>query len=175
MDLAVREMKASNYNTYFKKAGQEVVDKNDRAIDAGLTGMVKVDIPAAWAAAEDEPDKEPAGTPFVKEIVIPMDRQQGDKLPISILKKHGCLDGTWETVPLLIPSAAWLPRFPSGIPMPVFSATAVPPLAPHAADPPHPADGRRKGRRTGKLCHCARQGSWKGCSRLFLPHAGLSL
>ena len=96
MDLAVREMKASNYNTYFKKAGQEVVDKNDSAIDAGLTGMVKVDIPAAWAAAEDEPDKEPAGTPFVKEIVIPMDRQQGDKLPISILKKHGCLDGTWE-------------------------------------------------------------------------------
>ena len=35
-------------------------------------------------------------TPFVKDIVLPMDRQQGDKLPVSVFKKHGVLDGTWE-------------------------------------------------------------------------------
>ena len=35
-------------------------------------------------------------TPFVKEIVWPLDRQEGDKLPVSIFKKHGMLDGTWE-------------------------------------------------------------------------------
>ena len=25
-----------------------------------------------------------------------MDRQQGDKLPVSVFQKHGVLDGTWE-------------------------------------------------------------------------------
>lgn len=96
LDLAVREMKESNYNTYFKKAGQEIVDLNDRAVDAGLSGMTKVEIPDSWADARDGETPSPEGTPFVREIVIPMDRQQGDKLPISVLKKHNCLDGTWE-------------------------------------------------------------------------------
>ncbi len=27
---------------------------------------------------------------------MPMDRQQGDKLPVSVFQKHGVLDGTWE-------------------------------------------------------------------------------
>lgn len=96
IDLAVEEMKKANYNTYFKKAGQEVVDRNDRAVDAGLSSMTRVEIPPAWADAQDAPGSAPKGTPFVQEIVIPMDRQQGDKLPISVLKKHGVLDGTWE-------------------------------------------------------------------------------
>lgn len=96
IDLAVSEMKTGNYNTYFKKAGQSVVDLNDRAVDAGLTGMVRVDIPSSWANASDECAEVLQGTDFVREVVIPMDRQQGDKLPVSVLKKHGCLDGTWE-------------------------------------------------------------------------------
>ena len=33
---------------------------------------------------------------FVRDIVLPMDRQQGDKLPVSVFQKHGVLDGTWE-------------------------------------------------------------------------------
>nr|WP_107631191.1 4Fe-4S dicluster domain-containing protein [Agathobaculum massiliense] len=34
--------------------------------------------------------------PFVRDIVLPMDRQQGDKLPASVFQKYGMLDGTWE-------------------------------------------------------------------------------
>ena len=96
IDLAVEEMKNANYNTYFKKAGQEVVDLNNRAVDVGLGGMTRVEIPEAWADASEDGKEELKGTSFVREIVTPMDRQQGDKLPISVLKKHGCLDGTWE-------------------------------------------------------------------------------
>ena len=96
IEMAVDEMKKSNYNSYFKKGGQEIVDLNNRAVDAGLSGMVKVDIPETWANAVDETVEELKGTPFVKEIVVPMDRQHGDKLPVSLFKKHNCLDGTWE-------------------------------------------------------------------------------
>ena len=96
IDLAVSEMKRGNYNSYFKKGGQEIVDLNDRAVDAGLSGMTQVEIPAAWADAPDGAPEVLKGTPFVKEIVVPMDRQQGDKLPVSLFKKHNCLDGTWE-------------------------------------------------------------------------------
>ena len=72
------------------------MDLNNRAVDVGLTGMTKVEVPAAWADAKDGAPEELKGTDFVKEIVVPMDRQHGDKLPVSLFKRHNCLDGTWE-------------------------------------------------------------------------------
>ena len=96
MDVAVADMKKNNYATYFKKAGQKIVDLNDKAVDVGVNAAVKVDIPAAWADAQDAPAAEISATPFVRDIVLPMDRQQGDKLPVSVFQKHGVLDGTWE-------------------------------------------------------------------------------
>ena len=48
LDIAVNAMKQGNYDSYFKKGGQEIVDKNNNAIDAGIVGVVKVDIPDAW-------------------------------------------------------------------------------------------------------------------------------
>ena len=48
-------MKKNNYNSYFKKAGQEIVDKNDKAVDLGISAAVKVEIPASWADAADTP------------------------------------------------------------------------------------------------------------------------
>ncbi|MFR4561953.1 MAG: 4Fe-4S binding protein [Flavonifractor plautii] len=72
------------------------MDKNNSAVDVGITAAVKVEIPDAWADAVDAPAAEIEATPFVKEIVLPMDRQQGDRLPVSVFQKHGVLDGTWE-------------------------------------------------------------------------------
>lgn len=95
-EVAAEDMKKNNYKSYFKKAGQKIVDMNNQAVDAGATAAVKVEIPASWADAVDEPKKEIECTPFVRDIVIPMDRQQGDKLPVSVFKKYGMLDGTWE-------------------------------------------------------------------------------
>lgn len=96
IDMAVEEMKRGNYNSYFKKGGQTIVDLNNQAVDAGLTAMRRVKIPENWADAREAVPEERGGTEFVREIVIPMDRQQGGKLPISLFKKHNCLDGTWE-------------------------------------------------------------------------------
>ena len=98
LDVAVEDMKKNNYNSYFKKAGQAIVDKNNAAVDLGINAAVKVEIPASWAAASDTPAAEPKdATPdFFKDMFCPMDRQQGDKLPVSVFQKHGVLDGTWE-------------------------------------------------------------------------------
>ncbi len=97
MDLAVADMKKNNYNSYYKKAGQKIVDLNDLAVDMGVSAAVKVDIPQSWAEAKDIVQTESQNmTPFVRDIVMPMDHQQGDKLPVSVFKKYGVLDGTWE-------------------------------------------------------------------------------
>ena len=97
LDMAVEDMKKNNYNSYFKKAGQKIVDLNDKAVDLGISAAVKVEIPASWADAPDTPMAEPKNaSAFVRDIVLPMDRQQGDKLPVSVFQKHGALDGTWE-------------------------------------------------------------------------------
>ncbi len=96
LDVAVEDMKKNNYNSYFKKAGQKIVDMNNRAVDVGISAAVKVEIPASWADAADVPGPEREVTPFIRDIVQPMERQQGDKLPVSLFKKYGVLDGTWE-------------------------------------------------------------------------------
>ena len=44
LDVAVEDMKKNNYNSYFKKAGQEIVDKNDRAVDVGINAAIVGDL-----------------------------------------------------------------------------------------------------------------------------------
>ena len=95
LETAVEDMKKNNY-TYFKKAGQKIVDMNDQAVDVGLNAAVRIEIPASWADAADALAAEIEATPFVKDIIIPMTREQGNKLPVSVFKKHSVLDGTWE-------------------------------------------------------------------------------
>ena len=96
IEFAVEDMKKNNYKSYFKKAGQKIVDMNNQAVDVGVSAAVAVEIPASWAETPDAPAVEIEATPFVKDIVMPIDRQQGDKLPVSVFQKHGVLDGTWE-------------------------------------------------------------------------------
>jgi len=96
IDMAAEAMKKAIYDTYYIKRGQAVVDMNYLAVDRGIEGLVKIDIPASWATAED-PVKEEAEVPaFIRDVVIPMNRQEGDALPVSVFKKYGNLDGTWH-------------------------------------------------------------------------------
>ena len=94
IDQAVQEMKDAIYKTYFKKKGQEIVDKNNASIDHGINELVEVEIPADWADApdtiveKDVPD-------FIRDVVIPMNRQEGDKLSVGTMMKYGIEDGTW--------------------------------------------------------------------------------
>ncbi|MDR0347754.1 MAG: pyruvate:ferredoxin (flavodoxin) oxidoreductase, partial [Coriobacteriales bacterium] len=87
LDDAVRYLKEGIEKTYSKK-GQAILEKNCAAVDFGISAFKQVEIPAAWAQAEDAAGAEGAGTApelpeFVEEILIPMSRQEGDSLPVS--------------------------------------------------------------------------------------------
>ena len=95
---AIRYMKDAATKSYMKK-GQDVVDTNRRAIDAGATAYVKIDIPAAWADAVDETEPvELAGksklVKMVSSIMEPVGRMDGDSLPVSVFTDH--VDGQFE-------------------------------------------------------------------------------
>ncbi|SDN25785.1 pyruvate:ferredoxin (flavodoxin) oxidoreductase [Acetanaerobacterium elongatum] len=88
IDEAVKYMKDAATASYGKK-GEKVVAMNHAAIDAGVNGIVEVKVPASWADATDNTKahaatgNRPDLVKFVNEIEIPVNKQQGDKLPVS--------------------------------------------------------------------------------------------
>ena len=95
---AIRFMKEKAKASYLKK-GQDVVDMNYKAIDLGATAYKKVEVPADWANAVDEPEhKKLEGKPelvkMVKEILDPVGKMDGDSLPVSAFEKY--VDGQFE-------------------------------------------------------------------------------
>jgi len=83
----------------FRLKGEEIVDMNLHALDKGLEGVKKIEVPAVWAdlpevdiaaaqntAGENEPD-------FIKNIVRPINYLKGDDLPVSAFEN--CSDGTF--------------------------------------------------------------------------------
>ncbi|MEE1228887.1 MAG: pyruvate:ferredoxin (flavodoxin) oxidoreductase [Lachnospiraceae bacterium] len=94
IDKAVEEMRDKIYKSYFKKKGQKVVDMNWAAIDHGLNELHEITIPESWATAEDAPVNRNVPD-FIREIVDPMNAQEGDALTVSQMTKYGLEDGTW--------------------------------------------------------------------------------
>lgn len=92
LEDAVRYLKDAVEESYGKK-GQNVVDMNNAAIDQGIEAIVKIDVPAAWANAVDKAAETRSGNIFVDQVMVPMNRQEGDKLPVSALMPHA--DGTF--------------------------------------------------------------------------------
>ena len=95
---AIKYMKDAAEKSYAKK-GQDVVEANWKAIDAGATAFVKHEVPAEWADATDEaPAAELKGRPElvkqVKNIMEPINRMEGDELPVSAFVDHA--DGQFE-------------------------------------------------------------------------------
>ena len=90
---AVEYLKDSIKKAYGKK-GEKVVNMNFEAVEAGLNALVKINVPANWSNAEelemavdsDEPE-------FIKNILRPMNAQEGNNLPVSAFE--GLEDGTF--------------------------------------------------------------------------------
>ena len=90
---AVGYMKAAIEKSYGKK-GEKVVNMNYAAVDAGLSGLVKIDVPESWKDAKDI-DKEDAKRilpEYVEKLLVPMNALKGDSLPVSVFA--GREDGT---------------------------------------------------------------------------------
>lgn len=89
---AVKYLKDAVEKSYGKK-GQAVVAMNNTAIDQGVSAAVKVSVPAAWSSVEDQAAATAAAPAFINNILVPMNRQEGDKLPVSAFTDM--VDGTF--------------------------------------------------------------------------------
>jgi len=89
---AVKYLKDSIVKTYGKK-GEDIVQMNYQAVDRGIDALVKVNVPESWKNATDEKVEEKEVPDFIKNVVIPMNKQEGDKLPVSTFV--GREDGSW--------------------------------------------------------------------------------
>ncbi|MDR7871104.1 MAG: pyruvate:ferredoxin (flavodoxin) oxidoreductase [Tissierellaceae bacterium] len=93
IDKALEYLKENVVEMYGRK-GKDVVEKNHKAIDNAISGLIEVEVPASWADAEDDDEGEVKQLPdFIKEIERPMARQEGDELPVSAFV--GMEDGTF--------------------------------------------------------------------------------
>ena len=88
---AINHLKDSIKKAYGKK-GEKIVNMNYEAVEKGMNSVVKIEIPNSWKTAKDnhvekdEPD-------FIKNILRPMNAQEGDNLPVSAF--NGIEDGTF--------------------------------------------------------------------------------
>jgi pyruvate-ferredoxin/flavodoxin oxidoreductase len=85
---AEKYMKDAIKKTYAAK-GDNIVKMNMDAVDEGLKGVHKVNVPSEWADCQDdeEPKKmvgrDEAHTKYLNEILYPYTRMDGDSIPVS--------------------------------------------------------------------------------------------
>lgn len=86
-------MKAAIVKSYGKK-GEKVVNMNYAAVDAGLSGLTKIDVPASWKDAKDVDHEaiKKVLPEYVEKLMLPMNALKGDLLPVSVFA--GREDGT---------------------------------------------------------------------------------
>ena len=104
-EQAVEEMKKAIYKSYGKK-GEDIVNMNYAAVDAGATAVEKVEVPAEWASLvveEATATVDMSRPEFVRNVVDPINALKGDLLPVSAF--NGREDGTWDNG-----TAAWEKR-----------------------------------------------------------------
>ncbi len=91
---ALENMKEAARKSYFAK-GDAVIQKNIAAIDAGADEVIEIPVPESWAGAKDDtPPVDPALPEVVRNILLPINRQKGDELPVSAFRgrEDGVID-----------------------------------------------------------------------------------
>ncbi len=96
---AIGYMKDAATKSYTKK-GADIVAMNHKAIDLGANAFVKIDVPASWKTAVDDGkrvalDGREDLVKMVENILDPVDKMDGDRLPVSAFADH--VDGTFKT------------------------------------------------------------------------------
>ena len=95
LETAVQYLKDAVVTSYGKK-GQNIVDMNHGAIDAGINALHQVNVPAAWADAADDAAVDQSHLPeYIKNVQNPVNRQEGNNLSVKDLEFLA--DGTFPT------------------------------------------------------------------------------
>ena len=128
---AVKYLKDANEHSYGRK-GQNVVDMNNAAVDAGIAGAVEIPIPEEWVHATEGGFIAKINRPdFVRDVCDVMNRQEGDDLPVSTFK--GWEDGTFTTGTSHYERPAAAIQVPEWIPENCISCNQCAFVCPHAA------------------------------------------
>ena len=128
---AVKYLKDANEQSYGRK-GQNIVDMNNAAVDAGIAGAVEVPVPEEWAHATEGGFIAKVDRPeFVRNVCDVMNRQEGDDLPVSTFK--GWEDGTFTTGTSHYERPAAAIQVPEWIPENCISCNQCAFVCPHAA------------------------------------------
>ena len=90
IEQAVESLKKSIVRDYGKK-GEDVVNMNYAAVDKGIESLHKVAVPSQWAKAADTAVDNSHLPPYVRNILFPINRLEGDLLKVSAFK--GVEDG----------------------------------------------------------------------------------
>ena len=86
---AEKYMKKAAEKSYAKK-GQNIVDMNFAAIEAGINSIHKVEVPASWKKAVDKEKavklegRDKFSTKYLNDILVPMGNLSGDDVPVSV-------------------------------------------------------------------------------------------
>ncbi len=114
IEKAVEYMKQAIVKSYGRK-GEDIVRMNHAAVDAGLDKAVLVEVPAAWAQAEDSEAIKREVPVFMEQIADVMNAQRGDSLPVSAFADRA--DGTfpqgtsqYEKRGIAVEIPTWIPE-----------------------------------------------------------------
>lgn len=148
VDQAVEQMKKFIVKSYGRK-GQDVVDKNYKAVDRG-NEYKQLAVDPAWAGldatnkvANDDPE-------FINEVVRPINAQDGDLLKVSAFK--GIEDGTWPQGTAAYEKRGVAAFVPEWIPENCIQCNKCAYVCPHAAIRPFVLDAEeQKGAKFAQL------------------------
>ncbi len=80
-NIAVEQMKSAIIKSYGRK-GDQVVSMNNAAVDRG-GDVEKIEVKKEWANLPNENEFDNNVSEFIKNVVFPINAQQGDNLPVS--------------------------------------------------------------------------------------------
>jgi len=127
---AAAHMKAAVVKSYSKK-GEKVVGMNQAAIDRGISEVREISVPDSWKSATEAPAAVDPNLPeFIKEILIPINKQQGHNLPVSTFT--GREDGTLEQGSSAYEKRAVAAEVPEWIPENCIQCNFCSYVCPHA-------------------------------------------
>jgi len=92
-DKALVLMKEAAKKSYGRK-GEDVVNMNYKAIDAGKDGLVEIPVKPEWADLDPYFAKPVTGDAYMDEHVYGYNSLNGYNMPVSAFTKFGVLDGT---------------------------------------------------------------------------------
>ncbi|MFD1670851.1 pyruvate:ferredoxin (flavodoxin) oxidoreductase [Agrilactobacillus yilanensis] len=125
----------------YGKKSREIVEKNWAAIDATFDELHKIDVPEDWANVDEKPKAEDSNVPsYVKNILEPINRQEGDNLTVKDLIDNGMLGGDMPMGTTAYEKRGVALEVPEWIPERCTECNTCAFVCPHAAIRPFAAD-----------------------------------